>query len=192
MVIQTGIVKGDPDRLLSLDDCRGFALPGDIAPVIFINSNDSIEGMKFTLLYELAHIVINTQNGNPNRPAEVKLNNTFNNTTDDWCNRFAAEILGSKNAINAMNDARKVREADNEALDYFVSVMNRSGAKTQEMFSRHIDDASDDASDDANIVARNSKLFCRALAESAEEGETLDNEAIRLLHTDNTQIINNL
>ncbi|MCH9665170.1 MAG: ImmA/IrrE family metallo-endopeptidase [Gammaproteobacteria bacterium] len=185
MVVQTGIVKGDPDRLLSLDDCRGFALPSDIAPVVFINSNDSIEGMKFTLLYELAHIVINAQNGNPHRSAEAKLNNTFNNATDDWCNSFAAEILGS---INAMNDARKVREADNEALDFFVSGMNRSGAKTQEMISRHINDASDDAS----IVARNSKLLCRALAESIEEGETLDNEAIRLLHTDNTQIINNL
>lgn len=88
LVMSSGIALGNTRRALELDEFRGFALSDEYAPVIFINAKDSIAARSFTLMHELAHIVI----------AENGVSNTDNygnnqNTIENWCNQVAAEIL---------------------------------------------------------------------------------------------------
>ena len=43
-------------RKVPLPEARGFVISDDIAPFIFLNSNDSKSGQLFTLVHELAHL----------------------------------------------------------------------------------------------------------------------------------------
>jgi Zn-dependent peptidase ImmA (M78 family) len=78
---------GHHTRPLSVAEFRGFAVADPIAPVIFINQNDSQGARLFTLIHELAHIWIGRSgisDGSPDiggRQEEVV------------CNAVAAEFL---------------------------------------------------------------------------------------------------
>ncbi|MGZ4955458.1 MAG: ImmA/IrrE family metallo-endopeptidase [Methylobacter sp.] len=77
---------GHHTRPLSVKEFRGFAIADPIAPVIFINQNDSPGAKLFTLIHELAHIWmgksgISDSIPDTNRPEEV------------ICNAVAAEFL---------------------------------------------------------------------------------------------------
>ena len=49
---------GATKKSLNLSEFRGFAIYDDIAPLVFINSNDSKAAQIFTLIHELAHLWI--------------------------------------------------------------------------------------------------------------------------------------
>ncbi len=77
---------GHHTRPLSVKEFRGFAIADPIAPVIFINQNDSPGAKLFTLIHELAHIWIgksgiSDSTPDTDRPEEV------------ICNAVAAEFL---------------------------------------------------------------------------------------------------
>jgi len=77
---------GHHTRPLSVKEFRGFAIADPIAPVIFINQNDSPGAKLFTLIHELAHIWIGKSGisdsiPDTNRPEEV------------ICNAVAADFL---------------------------------------------------------------------------------------------------
>jgi len=67
------------------DDCRGFSLwDHDLVPTIVVNTEDSPNGRIFTLFHEYAHLVLRipgTCVAGPGTDAE---------STEPWCNRFAA------------------------------------------------------------------------------------------------------
>ncbi|BDR52208.1 hypothetical protein KIM372_01150 [Bombiscardovia nodaiensis] len=60
-------------RKLDIEEFRAFALVDPIAPLIFINRNDSYSGMLFSLLHEIGHVLLgkpeifNDGNNEPNR-----------------------------------------------------------------------------------------------------------------------------
>ncbi len=56
-VMQNGIVGSNTRRKLDIDEFRGFLLYDEIAPIIFINSNDSQTGKIFTLIHEYTHFL---------------------------------------------------------------------------------------------------------------------------------------
>ena len=58
IVMMSGIVGNNTHRPLSIDESRAFSITDDYAPLIFINSNDSVNGKLFSLLHEFAHICI--------------------------------------------------------------------------------------------------------------------------------------
>lgn len=59
MVQQSGMSQNNTHKTISIAECRGYAIYDDYAPLIFINSNDSsVNGKIFTLLHELAHILL--------------------------------------------------------------------------------------------------------------------------------------
>ncbi|BEM39925.1 DNA-binding protein [Serratia marcescens] len=63
---------------------RGFAIADNIAPFIVINDNDSKMAWSFTLLHELAHILI----------GESGISNTsINHKIEKYCNDIASNIL---------------------------------------------------------------------------------------------------
>ena len=47
LVLQSGIVKNDTHRKLSVDEFRGFVIKDELAPLVFINGNDSESSENF-------------------------------------------------------------------------------------------------------------------------------------------------
>lgn len=89
IVMINSIVRNNSSKLLSIDEFRGFALIDDYAPLIFINSNDSINGRIFSLLHEYVHIGLGENSLYNDRSScnfDVKVTETI-------CNKVAAEIL---------------------------------------------------------------------------------------------------
>ena len=77
---------------------RGFALADDIAPFIVINDYDARAARSFTLIHELAHIVIGTT-GISNSPTSEN-SNTYDGLIERKCNDAASEVLLPQSKLN--------------------------------------------------------------------------------------------
>jgi Zn-dependent peptidase ImmA (M78 family) len=89
MIMMSGIVGSNTHRKLDIEEFRAITLLDEIAPVIFINSNDTLSGKLFSLMHEAAHIWVGENSF---------FNDRFNNIgdvsqTERLCNAVAAEIL---------------------------------------------------------------------------------------------------
>lgn len=73
---------------LDIQEFRGFALCDDYAPLIFINSNDSLNASCFTLIHELCHILLD----------ETGLSgmNMSSNLVERFCDSATVEYLVPK------------------------------------------------------------------------------------------------
>lgn len=89
LVMMSGIVGNNTHRPLLIDEFRAFSVIDEYAPLIFINSNDSINGKLFSLLHEFSHVCLGE-------------NSLFNDRygtgekvrkTETLCNAVAAEVL---------------------------------------------------------------------------------------------------
>ena len=56
LTIATSMVANNTHRTLDPDEFRGFTLVDDIAPLVFVNTNQSLNGQIFTLAHEFAHV----------------------------------------------------------------------------------------------------------------------------------------
>lgn len=88
MVMITGIVDNNTHWKLDPEEFRGFSLVDKRAPLVFVNSRDSLSAQAFTLAHEIAHIFLGESAVSapddwraPQHPVER------------WCNAVAAEIL---------------------------------------------------------------------------------------------------
>ena len=89
IVMTSGIVENNTHRTLNIDEFRAFAMVDDIAPLIFINGNDSENGKLFSLLPEFAHLCMGE-----NSLFNEKYSSGQNATRKEAiCNAVAAEIL---------------------------------------------------------------------------------------------------
>ena len=61
MIMLNSQVGSTRSRKLDLQEFRGFVLIDDMAPLVFINRNDSFDGMIFTLIHEVGHVLLGTQ-----------------------------------------------------------------------------------------------------------------------------------
>lgn len=61
LVMMSGIVGNDTHRTLSVSEFRAFALNDDFAPLIFINRNDTDNGLLFSIIHEFLHILISRE-----------------------------------------------------------------------------------------------------------------------------------
>lgn len=87
-VVINGIVNNNTKRKLKVNEFRGFVLYDAYAPFIFINNNDAISGKIFTLIHEIAHILIG-------KSASFDLRR-LQPATDEievFCDKVAAEFL---------------------------------------------------------------------------------------------------
>lgn len=86
--IATSMVGNNTRRLLNADEFRGFSLVDDIAPLIFVNTHQTVNGQLFTIAHELAHIWRSASgigNEDPRSSGQSNLEN--------WCNAVASEVL---------------------------------------------------------------------------------------------------
>jgi Zn-dependent peptidase ImmA (M78 family) len=82
-----GIVGNNTHRPLDVKECRGFALVDKTAPFIFVNSQDAKKAQLFTLVHEVAHIMLGVSAGH----AETLT--LSHDATERYCDVVAAEFL---------------------------------------------------------------------------------------------------
>ena len=82
-----GVVGNNGHRPISVDECRGFTLASQVAPYIFVNNSDSKSAQMFTLIHEMAHLVVGVSAGYAGA-------NVFEqNAAEPFCDKVAAEFL---------------------------------------------------------------------------------------------------
>lgn len=84
----SSIVGWNPHRKLDIKQFRGIALYNKYAPLVFVNGSDSRSGQIFTLIHELAHILLG-ETGVDN----VNIRASLKNENEIWCNRVSGEYL---------------------------------------------------------------------------------------------------
>lgn len=206
VVMTNGIVRNNTSKTLSIDEFRAFALIDDYAPLIFINTNDSINGRLFSLLHEYVHIGLGENSLYNDRCSchnEVKL-------TEKICNAVAAEILVPQEVFNTQwhlfEDKENIEKTINKLSRYFkcgVIVIARKALEnnyiTKEQYSlianTTIQNYKKKKSQRADFYrSLNSKMdtnFLNYLIQSVDRGKTLYTEAFRLTNT-NSKTFNNL
>jgi Zn-dependent peptidase ImmA (M78 family) len=94
LIVCNGIVGFNTNRVLDVEEFRGFVLPDSYAPLVFINNLDAKAAQMFTLVHEFAHIWIGSAgvlNFRELKPSD--------NQTELFCNQVAAEFLVPKNQL---------------------------------------------------------------------------------------------
>jgi Zn-dependent peptidase ImmA (M78 family) len=88
LTVATSMVSNNTKRPLDPAEFRGFALPDPLAPLVFINAKQTLNGQIFTLVHEFAHIWRGKGglgNEEPNRDGQYDI--------EKWCNNVASEVL---------------------------------------------------------------------------------------------------
>lgn len=91
IVTFNGVVGVNTQRVIDVNECRGFVLVNKKAPFLFINAADAKAAQMFTIIHELAHVWIDKSAGFDNQcllPA--------NNPIEMLCDKVAAEFLVPK------------------------------------------------------------------------------------------------
>lgn len=91
LALRSGVAAGNTHRKLNIDEFRGFALPDPLAPVVFVNAQDSIPAQAFTLACELAHVWLNEPGvSSPDLYMDYA---DYENTIERLCHKVATALL---------------------------------------------------------------------------------------------------
>ncbi|RJU00836.1 ImmA/IrrE family metallo-endopeptidase [Arthrobacter frigidicola] len=88
LTIATSMVANNTKRPLNPAEFRGFALPDSLAPLVFVNTKQTLNGQIFTLVHEFAHIwrgKAGIGNEGPDRDGQYDI--------EKWCNQVASQVL---------------------------------------------------------------------------------------------------
>lgn len=87
-VVVSGIVANFTQRALDVKEFRGFVLYDEIAPFVFINGKDAVAGKVFTLIHEIAHVLIGES-----ASFDLSFDQKHTNAIEQFCNQVAATFL---------------------------------------------------------------------------------------------------
>lgn len=88
LTVTTSMVGNNNQRPLDPKEFRGFALPDKLAPMIFVNAKQTLNGQIFTIAHELAHIWRGRAGiGNEEPITDAQ------NLIERWCNSVASHFL---------------------------------------------------------------------------------------------------
>lgn len=88
LVVVNSMVSNSTKRPLDLEEFRGFTLHSAIAPLVFVNANDTKNGQVFSLLHEFAHVWRGAFGVSAGGDPLVH----HTNEIERWCDAVAAEI----------------------------------------------------------------------------------------------------
>lgn len=195
MVMASGIVGSNSHRKLDVGEFRGFALADDLAPLVFLNGADSKAAQMFTLAHELAHLWLGATGVSDTEAGQVP-----EQGIERWCNQVAAELLMPLEALRvAYQPGTPVPdEIQRLAREFKVSTLVAlrrlfdAGFLDQARLWQHYRDeharlraleqhGTGGGDFYRTLSARTSKRFARAIVTSTLEGQTLFQDAFRML-----------
>jgi Zn-dependent peptidase ImmA (M78 family) len=195
MVMASGIVGSNSHRRLDVGEFRGFALADDLAPMVFLNGADSKAAQMFTLAHELAHLWLGATGVSDTEVGQVP-----EQGIERWCNQVAAELLMPLQAVRAAyQPGTKVdEEIQRLAREFKVSTLVAlrrlfdAGFLDQARLWQHYREeqarlaqlerrGTGGGDFYRTLGARSSKRFARAIVTSTLEGQTLFQDAFRML-----------
>jgi len=172
---------------------RGFALSDDYAPVVFVNGADAKSAQIFTVVHELAHLLIGETGLSDIEPGA-------DNATERWCNQVAAEfLLPSEEFVATVHgDAEILSQLDELAEHFKVSTQTVLGrfrelgyidwdtywvmrAAEKERIAGLVQPATSGGNYMNTRPVQVSKRFAAELLASVYEGTTSFTEALRLI-----------
>lgn len=198
LTVATSMVGNNTHRPLNEDEFRGFALVDDIAPLVFVNTQQTLNGQIFTLVHEIAHVWRGTSgigNEDPRHDGQSEV--------ERWCNAVASEVLVPREDL-ATRHQNVANAPLTEALDALAQVfrcgtlvvlqaLHRAGVRKFENFADAYDkevvrlrtlaaiQESSGGDHYNNQPFRIGERLSRALVADALEGRTPISEAMRLM-----------
>lgn len=195
LVMASGIVGSNSHRKLDVEEFRGFALADEFAPLVFLNGADSKAAQMFTLAHELAHLWLGTSG-----VSDTEAGRLPGHDTERWCNAVAAELLMPLAATRAAHQpeqplpeeiqrlARRFKVSTLVALRRLFDAGFIDEATLWQNYReelariRAIDQRTGSGGDFYRTLgARTGKRFARAVLASTLEGQTLFQDAFRML-----------
>ncbi|MDV0445210.1 hypothetical protein MmiAt1_07670 [Methanimicrococcus sp. At1] len=203
LVMKSGIVRSNTHRALDSAEFRAFTLIDEYAPLIFINTNDSVNAQLFSLLHETAHIwygrdsVFNDHTGNQKQTNSIEVQ----------CNAAASEILVPNDIF-----LEKWACSNEPSPEYIISELSKyfkcgtvviarkaldSGFIEQSVYNQIFENAVEHylkikqqkkekaghASHINTLASYIDNRFLVSLADSVQEGKTQYTDAFKLTHT---------
>lgn len=213
IVMINGIVGNNTHRPLNTDEFRAFACVDNYAPLIFINSDDSVSGRLFSLIHEFSHICI----GENSLFNERYSSGERFKKAETICNAVAAEILAPQvafvekwnsvitenndveNAISSLARSFKcgrtviARKAyDNGFIDsqHYQSIARATiqAYKNNKKLKKERGDSGGDYY--RTLASRVDRRFFNMLVNSIHTGKTLYTDAFRLTNTNRSTFSN--
>lgn len=195
LVMASSIVGSNSHRPLDLDEFRGFALVDEYAPLVFVNAADSKSAQMFTLAHELAHVWLGESG-----VLDTEAGRVPTHAVERWCNAVAAELLVP---LEELVREYRHNEALADAMQRLARVFKVStlvvlrrvfeagyidegtlwdayGAELARLRSLDREDAGG-GDFYRTLGTRTGKRFARAVLSSTLEGQTLFEEAFRML-----------
>lgn len=102
-------------------ELRGFAVADNIAPYIYYNANDYPNSQKFTIIHELAHILIGVDGISNNIDSIDKGSSQDANNTEYFCNKVAATVLMPASRLEEAGEISSQDDIKELAKDLGVS-----------------------------------------------------------------------
>jgi Zn-dependent peptidase ImmA (M78 family) len=195
LVMASSIVGSNSHRKLDVEEFRGFALADDLAPLVFVNAADSKAAQMFTLAHELAHLWLGESGVSDTVAGRVPQQHV-----ERWCNAVAAELLVPMDAMQA--EFREGAPLDEEmqrlARVFKVSslvtlrrLFDAGRIDSATLWTRYRAELARLRALDRGVAgggdfyrtlgARAGKRFARAVLASTLEGQTLFQDAFRML-----------
>jgi len=195
LVMASGVVGSNSHRKLDVGEFRGFALADDRSPLVFINSADSKAAQMFTLAHELAHIWLGESG-----ISDPKVGHVPAPGIERWCNSVAAELLMPLEMLRQEYQPENPvpQEIQRLARSFKVSTLVALRRLFEAEFITHemlwqryrdevarirdLDRGGSGGGDFYRTLgARTGKRFARAVVSSTLEGQTLFQDAFRML-----------
>lgn len=194
LVMQNGVVGNNTRRKLEINEFRAFMLYDDIAPIIFINNNDSQGGKIFSLVHEFIHVLL----GQENLFLEDELYSTKEN--ERYINRLTGELLMPQAPIKGfwdkqndpliqINNVARLLKVSETALAIKLKELKLIRQDTLDAVidkaMRYFDTNTNEGAGGGNFYntfnTRISPTFTKAVIISTEAGDTNYTYAFRLL-----------
>jgi Zn-dependent peptidase ImmA (M78 family) len=198
LTVATSLVGNNTRRPLDENEFRGFTLVDAVAPLVFINTHQTLNGQIFTLAHEFAHVWRGTSGiGNEDPRAEGQ------SVVERWCNAVASEVLvpGEELAMrhSAVRDLPVPAALDELAGQFrcgtlvILQALRRTGVRRFEDFGdaydaevtrlRNLSSPRPSGGGDyyKNQPFRIGERLSRALVADSLEGRTSIHEAMRLM-----------
>lgn len=202
IVQQSGMSQNQTQKSISITECRGYAIYDEYAPLIFINSNDSsINGKIFTLLHELAHILL--------KHSGVS-SYDFSIDEEYRCNEIAGEILMPTNEFKRQWKNTSLENNIENISTYFNDIASPLAIATKALLAKLIKNneyqqfkkvyldgitknkKSSGGAYYANITAVNSKNFSKSVIIDTLNGYETYKDAMDLLDIKSIKVFNKL